>query len=214
MTFHKIELQSWPRRDTFRHFMDELPCTYSMCVDLDISALLPAVRERGYKLFPAVLFGLCTIINRHCEFRMSCNEAGELGYYDLLQPCYAVFHSATEGFTNVWTEYEDRFPVFYDRYQKDMQRYGGAAEIHSKPAENGALFNVSCIPWVSFSGFNLNLQKGYDYLLPIFTIGKYRQDGSRTLLPLAIQAHHAVCDGYHTARFVNELQEWMDHFRP
>ena len=27
------------------------------------------------------------------------------------------------------------------------------------------------IPWSTFDGFNLNLQKGYDYLIPIFTMG-------------------------------------------
>lgn len=25
--------------------------------------------------------------------------------------------------------------------------------------------------------------------------------------PLAIQVHHAVCDGFHLCRFVNELQD-------
>mgnify|MGYP000703615894 CR=1 FL=1 len=30
------------------------------------------------------------------------------------------------------------------------------------------VFNVSCVPWVSFTGFNLNLAKGYDYYLSYF----------------------------------------------
>ena len=68
------------------------------------------------------------------------------------------------------------------------------------------IFTVSMIPWTTFEGFNLNLQKGYNYLLPIFTLGKYFQEKGRTLLPLAIQVHHAVCDGFHICRFINELQ--------
>ena len=31
-------------------------------------------------------------------------------------------------------------------------------------------FLVSMIPWASFEGFNLNLQKDYDFLKPIFTM--------------------------------------------
>lgn len=73
------------------------------------------------------------------------------------------------------------------------------------PPEN--LFNVSMIPWTSFEGFNLNLQKGYEYLLPIFTIGRYREQEGRFVLPLAVQVHHAVCDGFHLSRFVQELQQ-------
>ena len=30
------------------------------------------------------------------------------------------------------------------------------------------------------------------------------------ILPLAIQVHHAVCDGFHICRFVNELQELIN----
>lgn len=32
------------------------------------------------------------------------------------------------------------------------------------------------------------------------------------MLPLAIQVHHTVCDGFHAARFVNALQAWADSF--
>lgn len=71
-------------------------------------------------------------------------------------------------------------------------------------------FCVSMIPWTTFEGFNLNLQKGYDYLKPIFTMGKYYEENGKTHLPLAIQVHHAVCDGFHVCRFVNELQELID----
>ena len=38
-------------------------------------------------------------------------------------------------------------------------------------------------------------------------------DGKR-FLPLAIQVHHAVCDGYHMGAFVERLQEYVDGFHP
>ncbi len=34
-------------------------------------------------------------------------------------------------------------------------------------------------------------------------------ENGKYLLPLAIQVHHAVCDGFHVCRFVNELQECL-----
>ena len=44
------------------------------------------------------------------------------------------------------------------------------------------------------------------HILPIFTIGKYYEENGSLILPLAIQVHHALCDGFHLCRFVNELQ--------
>lgn len=65
------------------------------------------------------------------------------------------------------------------------------------------------IPWEDFEGFHLNLQKGYQYLLPIFTLGKYQEKDGRYTMPLAIQVHHAVCDGFHVCCFVEELKSLL-----
>ena len=83
-----------------------------------------------------------------------------------------------------------------------------------KPAIPANSFTVSMLPWATFEGFNLNLQKGYDYLKPIFTMGKYYRKKERILLPLAIQVHHAVCDGFHVCRFINELQALINNELP
>ncbi len=211
MEFHKIDLGAWERAQTYRHFRDETPCAYSICVNLNIGGLLPRLRASGVRLFPAVLYGLARGVNRHTEFRMALNERGEPGYYGISHPCYTVFHQNTQGFTDVWTEYHDSFSLFYQRYLEDRRQYAPLSK-ESKPLAGNNIFNVSCIPWVSFTGFHLNLKNGYDYLAPIFTIGKYFEEGGTVKLPVSLQIHHAVCDGYHAARFLNELQDWMDEF--
>jgi chloramphenicol O-acetyltransferase type A len=49
-----------------------------------------------------------------------------------------------------------------------------------------------------------------NFFAPMFTLGKYDKQGEKVLLPLAVQVHHAVCDGFHVARLINELQELCD----
>ena len=46
--------------------------------------------------------------------------------------------------------------------------------------------------------------------LPIFTMGRYYEENGKTLLPLAVQVHHGVCDGFHLCRFVSGLQARLD----
>ena len=60
--------------------------------------------------------------------------------------------------------------------------------------------------------FNINVFDDGKFLLPIFTMGKYFERDGKRLLPLAIQVHHAVCDGYHIGVFVEKLQGYIDHF--
>lgn len=211
MTFNKIDILTWSRKEAYNHYLKDVPCTYSMTVNLDITAFIKTVKQRKLKFFPVMLYGITHTVNHHEEFRMDFDEMKCLGYYSYLNPCYTVFHSENETFTDVWTEYSSDLDVFIENYNADMLKYQNNF-AHSKPLVSNNLFNVSCIPWSSFTGFNLNLQKGYDYFPPIFTVGKYFLNGSKTLLPLAIQVHHAICDGFHLSRFINDLQKWIDTF--
>ncbi|MNC76969.1 Chloramphenicol acetyltransferase [compost metagenome] len=49
-----------------------------------------------------------------------------------------------------------------------------------------------------------------NFFAPMFTLGKYYKQDGKVLLPLAVQVHHSVCDGFHVARLINELQEMSD----
>lgn len=206
MVFEKIDRTTWDREEYFQHYFSHVPCTYSITVKLDITVL----KDRQQKLYPTMLYYLTTVVNRHPEFRTALNEQGELGIYRQMLPSYTVFHKDTETFSEIWTEYSDDYEVFCQAYEADIQRYGAQKGLIGKPDAPKNIFTVSMIPWTTFDGFNLNLQRGYDYLIPIFTMGKYYHENGRTLLPLAIQVHHAVCDGFHVCRFINELQEWIN----
>lgn len=206
MEFQKIEQEGWMRREYFEHYFSNIPCTYSMTVKVDITRLL----ETKKKLYPAMLYYITTIVNRHAEFRTAFSEKGELGIYSEMVPSYTVFHKDTETFSNLWTAYDPNFEKFCAAYEDDLRRYGSQKRMMGKSDVPQNIFTVSMIPWANFEGFNLNLQKGYAYLLPIFTIGEYAQEGGKIQIPLAIQVHHAICDGFHVCRFIRELQELIN----
>lgn len=206
MKFELIDKENWKRKEYFDHYFSAIPCTYSMTVRLEITKI---VKERR-KLYPAMLYNITKVINRHSEFRTAFNSKGELGIYDEMIPCYTVFHKDTETFSNIWTPYSEDFDDFLSSYEQNLMEYGDVEGMSGKPDEPENTFPVSMIPWVTFDGFNLNLQKGYDYLKPIFTIGRYCQEGDVIMIPVAIQVHHAVCDGFHVSRLLTELQEELN----
>ncbi|EGQ2901910.1 type A chloramphenicol O-acetyltransferase, partial [Staphylococcus pseudintermedius] len=43
--------------------------------------------------------------------------------------------------------------------------------------------------------------------LPIITIGKFYSENNKIYIPVALQLHHSVCDGYHASLFMNEFQD-------
>lgn len=205
MSFQIIDRQNWNRNPQFDHYHSTVPCTYSMTVKLDITKVIKSKQ----KLYPTMLYALASIVNRHEEFRTSFDKDGNIGIFDVMFPCYTVFHKESETFSNIWTAYHDDYSCFLTAYNEDLNRYGAVDNISAKPDQPENTFPVSMIPWESFEGFNLNLQKGYNYLLPIFTIGRYYEENGTYYIPLAVQVHHAVCDGFHVCRFIGELRNLL-----
>lgn len=206
MAFHRMDLSAWSRREHFHHYLTQVPCFYSMTVEVDVTNLK---RGKG-EFYPALLHSLAAVVNRHREFRMALDEQGGLGWYDQLSPSYTLFHPQTETFSCLWTEYTPDYALFLHRYKEDLRLYGEVEAFEAKPHTPAATFNVSMIPWQTFTGFHLELPRGETYLLPIFTLGRYHSVEGRLKMPLALQVHHAVCDGFHACRFVEELQAWID----
>lgn len=210
MSFNKIELDKWKRKEYFEHYLKEVPCSFSLTADIDISVLLEYVKKNGLMLYPILIYMLAKVVNAHQEFRTCFNEQGELGYWDEMDSAYTVFHEDDKSFSVLWSSYAEEFEKFYQNYIRDLHDFGDKKGLIAKPAAKQNQFNVSCLPWVNFSSFNLNLPQSNKYLLPIFTWGKYTEKEGKVMMPLAMQLHHAVCDGFHAGLLVNELQVLCD----
>lgn len=206
MKLKKIDLNDWSRKDWFERFYSNIPCTYSMTVRIDVSKIFDA----GVKLYPALIYCLTAAVNKHEEFRTSFNSRGELVVYEEIHPSYTVKTKENENFSVLWTRFERDFLEFERRCRKDIEEHAHKGLLEPKAGMPENVFSISMIPWIEFEGFNLNLPKGSGYLLPIFTFGKFKREGAVVSIPLAVQVHHAVCDAYHLAGFLEDLQAEID----
>lgn len=209
MAFNVIDIENWKRKEYFKHFTNYIPCTYSLTAKINVTNL----KKLNMKFYPALIYCITLTVNKYKEFRTAYNSKGLLGYYDKMIPCYTVFNTENELFYNLWTNMYDNIYDFISAYNQDILTYGNKNEMNPKPNMPDNTFPISMIPWLSFEGFNLNLQKGYDYLLPIFTAGKYNIENEQYIMPLALQVHHGVCDGFHTGRFINTLQDIINNIQ-
>jgi len=218
MIFNPIELDKWSRKPYFEHYLHQVRCTFSMTVNMDITRLRLDVKRKEMKLYPVLIYMIATVVNQYQEFRTCFDTDGRLGYWDRMSPSYTIFHNDDKTFSSIWTKYREDFDTFYRHYLDDMDRYGRVKGFMTKSNEPPNTFPISSIPWVSFTGFNLNINSEGAYLLPIFTMGKFFEQDGKILMPLSGQFHHAVCDGYHAGLLFNELQiladtweQWLLH---
>ncbi|MBT2218068.1 type A chloramphenicol O-acetyltransferase [Virgibacillus dakarensis] len=206
MKFNLIEKEKWDRLPYFEHYLNQ-KCTFSITANIDITTLLEQLRNKRIRFYPTFIYMVTRIVNSHKEFRTCFNDDGTLGYWEHIIPSYTIFHNDNKSFSSIWTEFSDEFRIFYNNCLDDMKQYAEVKGFFTKENAPENSFPISSIPWVSFTGFNLNVNNNHDYLLPIITGGKYFNQEDKILLPISLQVHHAVCDGFHASTFIKELQQ-------
>lgn len=97
MTFNIINLETWDRKEYFNHYFNQ-QTTFSVTKEFDITLLKSMIKNKGYKLYPALIYIIVNIINQNKVFRTGINSEGNLGYWDKLNPLYTVFNKETENF--------------------------------------------------------------------------------------------------------------------
>ncbi|KWX86602.1 chloramphenicol acetyltransferase, partial [Paenibacillus riograndensis] len=139
-------------------------------------------------------------------FRTCFNAEGKLGYWSDVVPSYTIFDKSTSLFSSIWTLQLNSFNDFHAQYEKDVDKYSGTGKLFTKTPVPDNVLPISMLPWSSFTAFHLNINNNGDFLLPIITAGKYSKVTNEWLLPVSLQVHHAVSDGYHASVFIDSLQ--------
>lgn len=200
-----VDLSHWPRKEHFEVFQSFAQSTINQTLELDITALHKHIKNVGWKFYPTIIFLISKIVNSHAEFRMAIKD-NELVIWDEIHPQYTIFHNETETFSSLWSHYDGNIHHFHQVYSEDVTRYGDNLAYWPKEQSLENVFFISAIPWVTFTSFNVNVANMQNFFSPMFTLGKYHQKEEKMVLPLAVQVHHSVCDGFHLARLYNELQ--------
>ena len=96
--------------------------------------------------------------------------------------------------------------------QLKYSNYVAFSHIRGKVVNNSGLnfFDVSCLPWVKYSHFDVHVFDEGIFLAPVITWGKYEIEQGKYHLPLTMNIHHAVADGFHLSRFFIEVQELIN----
>lgn len=208
MEYKKFDINSWNRKEHFEHYRN-LQCLFTLTSEIEISIFLEYLKNNKYKFYSSIIYLISKLVNSTLEFKMSIKN-NEIIIWDTLHPSYTIFNQKEEIFSAIWTQYNNDKGIFFKEFEKDNNNYKNFKSLFPKSKMPENHFNISCIPWINYSGFSLHLPELKDYFQPIITIGKYNKKESNTILPLTIQVHHSVCDGFHIAKFINRLQEWCN----
>ncbi|MCL6220401.1 CatA-like O-acetyltransferase [Zunongwangia pacifica] len=198
----------WKRKPYFDYFFENIKTKYNITHHIDITSFYSEVKNNNLKFYPSFLFVIMKIVNQNEEFRMSFNENGNLGFWNYVNPSYTIFHDDDKTFSDIWSEYKPTFIEFYQEIINDIEKYKNIKKIKAKENRPANFCPVSTIPWLSFESFSQDTYHENSFLYPIIRFGKYYQKEKQFFIPLSLFVNHAVADGYHTCKLINEIEEF------
>lgn len=208
MNYTLVNLNEWSRGSLFKFYIDKMRIVMSLTADVNVTNLRAYSKKNNLNFYPLMLWVVSKIINSHDEFKYGWDNAGNLIKWDFVSPSYTDFHADDENFVKMVTEYSDDLFEFCSRVDKDRQRHKNQRAILVNQPPN--FFDVSCLPWIKYSHFDIHVFDEGKFLAPVVTWGKFEEKVDKLIMPLTMNIHHAVADGFHLSRFFNEAQELMD----
>ncbi|APM40884.1 CatA-like O-acetyltransferase [Clostridium kluyveri] len=130
---------------------------------------------------------------------MNTWERGEIG------PSYSVLNDKTKVMGDLYTSFNTVFLNFYEDMVNALNSYKSDTNFTTQFQDN--FFIVSCLPWFNYTSFNVNNEGSSSFLFPMVTWGKFFKESNKIVMPVTIQVHHAVADGYHCSLFFSNVQE-------
>ena len=204
--FHKIDFETWERKEHFKYYINLIKTNYNLTAELNISQLIEKVKEKKLKFFPTMLYCIIKAVNQNKEFRMDYDKEGNLGYWDYVVPSYTIFHDDDKTFSDIWSEYDENFEKFYKNIVEDIEKYKDIKGVKTKLGRGDNFCPISCIPWLSFTGCANDTYSETKTLFPVIAFGKYFKCDEMTMIPISVFVNHAVADGYHTCKLINDIQ--------
>ncbi len=201
-SFRKIELAGWPRRPAYEFFRDfDLPF-WNVTVPVEVGPLRRWCQRTGHGFFPASLW-LCTrAANEVPELRQRLRPDGVIEWDELYAGSTVLHDDHT--FTFCYFDYDPDPDVFCRKAKRRLEAHR-AGKVFAPRDEADDLIHFSVLPWLSFTGFQHARRLGRDDSVPKIVLGKFEARDGRTCMPVSIEVHHALVDGYHVGQFFERM---------
>jgi chloramphenicol O-acetyltransferase type A len=203
-----IDMQTWPRREHFKFYSAFDHPYFNMCANVDMTAFYPFMKQRGISFTVAIVYSITRAANAIPEFRYRI-RSGKAVEHHVVHPSITVL-TQENLFSFCTFDYVEDFSSFAARAEEQIAYVKERLTLEDGPGEDNLLY-MTAIPWVSFTSFMHPLHLDPADSIPRFAWGKLFEEGKLFKMPLSVQGHHALMDGYHMGRFYSELQDYLHH---
>ncbi len=202
----RFNINRWNRKEQYNFFKDYEDPFFSISLNVDITNLYSFCKKNDLSFMLSLYYYMMEVANSILEFRLRIVNGEIYDVENMLMGstvlnkdntfffCYFPSNESVEVYNRVGKE-------LIDKIKKNNSGF-------EDKEEDLAVIHGSVLPWLSFTSIK-HARKGdeKDKGIPKFVFGKYFDQADNKLMPLTIDVHHALMDGYHVALFLDRFQK-------
>ncbi|MBB1303133.1 MULTISPECIES: CatA-like O-acetyltransferase [unclassified Pseudoalteromonas] len=204
-----IDLATWPREQHFSLFKEFTQPYFNVCVQLDMGALYQHCKSQQCSFFHAYIYATLQASNAYQPMLLRIIDG-------------VPWQLAAQRASVVELADDDTFRFSYFSQQATLNDFQIHANRVSLAAKQQPLFStafaqtegqtdlihISVLPWLNFTSFSHAHTQGNHFGIPKLVFGQF--DAQKGTMPISIDVHHALMDGLHVAKFIEQLQQSID----
>ncbi len=202
MTYHIIDLATWPRAAQFHLFRSYQQPHYATTTRLDVTHVM-ARKAAGVSPYRACLFAIGAGLHAVPELRMRFRDDVVLAH-DMVTLSMTV---PTEGgsFGYAYVPFLADFASFDMQAKILIDQVASGGVLHANTGERDDLAYLSCMPWLDYTAIN-NALPGPDDCIPRVSWGKIVAKDGRWDMAMTLEVHHALVDGAQVGAYFDAVQ--------
>lgn len=202
-----IDLANWERKEHYLFFKGMDYPHFNICANLDITRFYQEIKEKKLPFFISFLYAATWAANRIPQFRQRI-RGDQVVEYEIVHPSFTAM-TEKEVFCFCTVDFLEDFKAFTTSTSRAMEAAKVHGNLSDEPGRDDLLY-ITCIPWISFTSVTHPIHMNPVDSIPRIAWGKYFEENGNIKMPLSVQGHHGLLDGFHAGQYFQEVQRILE----
>lgn len=204
--YEVINMENWKRAEHYKFFRYAENPFFGLTYNVDITHFFNIIKEKNLSFYCSMMYAVTLCANKLDDFKYRI-EGENVILYKNASPSFRCLEKDTDLFKVVTVDFSNNLLDFISIAKKAEENQ----TEYFKPTTRLDIYDISCIPWISFTHISHTLSADKDDSAPKFTWGEHFSQGEKILLPLSVLVHHSFVDGMTLGKFAKLLQDYLDN---
>jgi chloramphenicol O-acetyltransferase type A len=204
-----IDIETWNRKEHFNFFSKMASPFFGIVTEVDCTQAYSIAKDNNLSFFAHYLHRSMIAINSVEELKYRIVNEKVVSFDTINAGATIGRDDGTFGF--IFVNFTENFAAFDAELKKEIEAVKSSTGLRLNDDDiKKDLIRHSTIPWNSFTGLLHPTNLDQKESVPKITFGKFNIRNDRKYLPISIEAHHGLVDGFHLAKYLEEFQKQLD----